>query len=142
MFVTVRNVVGKVMFLHVAVILSTGEGGGSGRQTPSWQVDTLLAGRQPSDRPLQRTVRILLECILVDYTLLFISLRHFDCPLQFIGNSPCVSLGFNRHKYLIPRGLIVIKLQCVGQQSLFVNYQANPIGKEIKRMVHIEHFCK
>ena len=38
------------MFLHASVILCTGE---CGRQTP------------PHGRPLQRTVRILLECILV-----------------------------------------------------------------------------
>ena len=42
---------GKVIFLDVSVILSTG--GRSARQTPSPR------------RPLQRTVRILLECILV-----------------------------------------------------------------------------
>ena len=61
---------GKVMFLHVSVILFTG----GGRQTP-------LAGRHPlppplgrhprqadttsPGLPLQSTVRILLECILV-----------------------------------------------------------------------------
>ena len=46
---------GKVMFLHLFVILFT--------DTPSW-ADTTL-GRPPRRRPLQRTVRIILECILV-----------------------------------------------------------------------------
>ena len=55
---------GNVMILHLSIILSTGGGGGWG-----WRVcilacigaDTPLPGR----RLLQRTVRILLECILV-----------------------------------------------------------------------------
>ena len=54
---------GKVMFLHLYVILFTG-GGGVVWQTlhPSRHP---LAGH-PQRRPLQRTVRILLECILVE----------------------------------------------------------------------------
>ena len=45
---------GKVMFSQASVILSTG----GGRQS---------LGRHPPRRPLQWTVRILLECILVEY---------------------------------------------------------------------------
>ena len=88
-----RRSCGKVMFLHLSVILSTGEmcipawtvqgmcipacSGHGGvyhrpppRRTPSW-ADTPWAGtpRQtpplPPRRPLQRMVRILLECILI-----------------------------------------------------------------------------
>ena len=65
------------VFLHVSVILSTGEGGvwqtphqadtPPGRQTPPWQVDI------PQRRRLQQTVRILLECILVK--------NHFAPPI-------------------------------------------------------------
>ena len=47
---------GKVMFLHVSVILSTR---GDQQTVPP------RAGRQPPRRPLQRTARILLECILI-----------------------------------------------------------------------------
>ena len=69
---------GKVMFLHVSVILFTGvcvcgRQIHPGRQTPPWQVDTLVGrypmGRHPPPPPrgttLLRAVRILLECILV-----------------------------------------------------------------------------
>ena len=87
---------GKVVFLHLSVILSMGEGSDAPRQTPPW-ADTPLLADTPSrqthpgqtllwadtflqtpflppraDTPfttgrwlLQRTVRILLECILV-----------------------------------------------------------------------------
>ena len=78
------------MFLHMSVILSTGDGVWqadtpwadtplpgqtplAGRhpprhtppeQTPHWQADTHLGETSPPPgRPLQRTVRILLECI-------------------------------------------------------------------------------
>ena len=51
---------GKIMFLHVSVILSRGRVW-QGRQTPPWLADT----PPPKGRPLQRNVRILLECILV-----------------------------------------------------------------------------
>ena len=66
---------GKVMFLHLSVILFTGGGGvcrTPSRQTPS-QADTPLLGKhtpprqtpRPQRRPLQRPVHILLECILI-----------------------------------------------------------------------------
>ena len=51
---------GKVLFLHVYVILFTGGG--------VWQADIPRGRQTPRSlwrRPLQRTVRILLECILV-----------------------------------------------------------------------------
>ena len=55
---------GKVMFSQASVILFTG--GVSARQPPPW-ADTLPLGRPlpRSRRLLQRTVRILLECILI-----------------------------------------------------------------------------
>ena len=60
---------GKVMFLHVSVILSHRRGGLAGRyapgQTPPGRQTPPLAETPPQGRPLQRTVRILLECILV-----------------------------------------------------------------------------
>ena len=68
-FFTVRNrSCGKVMFSRASVILSTG-----GRCTPPWadtpspdrQTPTLGRHPLPPRRPLQRTLRILLECILV-----------------------------------------------------------------------------
>ena len=80
------------MFLHVSVILSTGGQADTPRvdsppgpappgPAPPGQADTPsrhpLAGRQPpwqadsppppQERPLQRTVRILLECILAEF---------------------------------------------------------------------------
>ena len=82
---TVRNEVAKVMFLHLSVILSTGgglpqcmlgyhppPGVGTPReqttfpeQAPPTGADPSRAGT-PSRRLLLRTVRILLECILVE----------------------------------------------------------------------------
>ena len=57
---------GKVMFLHLSVILS-GEGWGSGRHPPEQTLPWTdpLGTLPPPRRPLQRTVRIQLECILV-----------------------------------------------------------------------------
>ena len=57
------------MFLHLSVILFTGEGRctAPSADTP-WQTHTLAdTPPPPTRRPLQRTVRILLECILVVY---------------------------------------------------------------------------
>ena len=76
---------GKVIFLQASVSHSVHRGEGRGvsdryhpLQTPPWadtpQADTLLGRHRPAQcmlgytppwRPLQRTVRILLECILV-----------------------------------------------------------------------------
>ena len=61
---------GKVMFLHVSVILSTwgvwqADIPPHGQTPPAGQTHTPLAGRHPLPRKLQRTVLILLECILV-----------------------------------------------------------------------------
>ena len=55
-FITVRSSCGKVMFSQASVILSTVGGGGvCMAEGCAWQ----------ERRPLQRTVRILVECILV-----------------------------------------------------------------------------
>ena len=71
---TVRNSsYGKVMFLHLSVSHSVHRGclGRPPRQTPPWAATPLgrhPLGSQPpprARRPLQQTVRILLECILV-----------------------------------------------------------------------------
>ena len=61
---------GKVMFLHLSVILFTGGEGVSGRHPPGRQpLFRHPMGRHPGRHtprwPLQQTVRILLECILV-----------------------------------------------------------------------------
>ena len=76
-FITVRNEVAKVIFLHLSVILFTGGGGGLpqcmlGYHTPPEQTpppEQALPPRagtpSPGRRLLLRTVRILLECILV-----------------------------------------------------------------------------
>ena len=68
------------MFLHVSVILSTGglwqvdtswQAGRHPWQADPWQADPPPPGKHPpplKGQPLQRTVRILLECILVLYS--------------------------------------------------------------------------
>ena len=63
LFTVRKRSCGKVMFLHLSVSHSVHRGGGAvihppGRHNPP---------RPPSRRPLQRTVRILLECFLVYY---------------------------------------------------------------------------
>ena len=78
--VTLRNEVVYVMFLHLSVSHSVHRGGGvpgqvplprpgipPGRYTPQARC-TPWAGTPPSKRLLLRTVRILLECILVELT--------------------------------------------------------------------------
>ena len=97
-FITVRNS-GKVMFLHLSLILFTGGGWGGVHppgQTPPRQTHPHpTLGRHPQTnppngrhphplgrpppsprRPLQRTVRILLECILV----LYVFMLYFNVP--------------------------------------------------------------
>ena len=72
-FITVRNEVAKVMFLHLSVILFTGGGvclsacsdTTHPRSRHSPQSRHPLPPSPPGRRPLFRTVRILLECILV-----------------------------------------------------------------------------
>ena len=90
-FFTVRNVVAaRVMFSQASVILFTGEGFW---QTPQADPQSrhppcpVHAGIHPV-RPLQRTVRILLECILVGYPFDQRSLPCFEhhlyvCHLRF-----------------------------------------------------------
>ena len=67
-FITVRNSsCGKVMFSQACVKNSV-QGGVSQHvlgQTSSGQVSQHALGQTPPQRPLQRTVRILLECFLV-----------------------------------------------------------------------------
>ena len=77
-FFTVRKrSCGKVMFLHLSVSHSVHRGSTSVHagihppgQTPPW-ADTPPGQTPPSRRPLQRTVRILLECFLVSLQVLF-----------------------------------------------------------------------
>ena len=73
-FITVRNEVAKVMFLYVSVILSTGgsvlsacwDTTPSQEQTPpEAEPPPPRRSSPPPGRLLLRTVRILLECILV-----------------------------------------------------------------------------
>ena len=113
---------GKVMFLHVSVILFAG-GGWSGRQTPLWADipwqtppgrhplgQTPLSrhtppppGRQihPRGGPLQRTVRILLECILVVMINLQSALNPFKKPVIAITSFKfCGVLCFLRRSSL------------------------------------------
>ena len=76
-----NEVWGKVMFLHLSVILFIGVGCGRHlpRQTPSWQTPPRA---DPPKRQLKWVVHILLECILV-----FLSFHLFRVVIIAFGNS-------------------------------------------------------
>ena len=89
-FITVRNEVAMVVSLHVSVILSTGVGGVC--LSACWDTTPLGTGTpleqappeskpppSPGRRLLLRTVRILLECILV-FSIFFLVSNAFMAP--------------------------------------------------------------
>ena len=96
---------GKVMFLHLSVILSMA-GGLAGRHplADRHPLPPPPAGRQPLGRPLQRTIRILLECIFVD-TMLLLTLT-LCVNVAFETNvflpSKYVSVSVNIHLEMVP----------------------------------------
>ena len=111
-FITVRKQsCGKVMFLHLSVMLFTGGRCTPPRKTPLLRQtppDRHPPGQTPilpQGRPLQRTVRILLDCILIlpliSNTFLILMSNILKRPLQEWKSSPVFNEKLENNKIFI-----------------------------------------